>query len=341
MLLSGCSGSDTKPEPEAVELKAAEGRIIDLPETELINEAMRLFQGGYYTVARDNFESLRTNYPLSPYSELAAIKSADCQFETNDFGPAAVAYEDFFKNHPVSESAPYALFMAARSNQLSNRGLGRDVAPLEKALELYTRLISNYPDSPYAENSAMFRREVQQALSDYEKVIAEYYRRRNALPAAETREKIRSDRWDAALAQADQAATSGPASIGIVAASVPLPVLPEPDPQAARGNRAVFQSQPDLVQNVECLSQDGRRVFLYLNRPVEDSAWQRRYQRVSPENGLITLKIPGASAQPRKFDCFGKEDLTIDSDGGIHLESELPARILELSKPDRLLIVLP
>ena len=349
LLLAGCGDKAAKPEPEAVELKRAEGRIIDLPEAELLSEGMRLFQGGYYTVARDNFESIRTNYPLSPYSEFAAIKSADCQFETNDFGPASVAYEDFFKNHPVSESTAYALFMAARSHQLSNRGVGRDIGPLEKARELYTRLIAEYPYSPYVESARKYKLDVETALSDYEKFVADYYRRRNAEPAADMREKLRSEKWDASLAAAESAQPGGPAPIGVVAACVPPPVLPPLEAQPAEEQASPSskgaaapgaQAQIDLIQHIECVSEGTRRVYLYLNKPIGDAAFARQYQRLSPQGGLISFRLPGASGQSRKIDCFGSGDLAIEKDGLVSIKSDLGARTLELSNPERLLVVI-
>ena len=87
----------------------------------------RYTQTGVFTVSRDAFRSIQTGYPHGAYAEYAEIKVADSFFELRNYKEAALLYEDFLTHHPSSQSTPYVLYQAARSNRMIHRGVGRDV----------------------------------------------------------------------------------------------------------------------------------------------------------------------------------------------------------------------
>lgn len=195
LLLSGCSG-DKKPEPKLAEIPTTSEKLaLDTPEAELYREGKRLYELGLFSVARDQFEAIKNGYPTGAFTEFAEIKSADCLFQTQDYSGAAGMYEEFAKNRPLSSSTPYILVMAARSHQLASNGVGRDSAPVEKAVEIYDRILHDYPDSPYRASILTWKQEAQQEMAATEKTILEFYEGRDKEKALAERKRVFEVRW--------------------------------------------------------------------------------------------------------------------------------------------------
>jgi outer membrane protein assembly factor BamD len=204
--LSGCSS--TPADPKAKELPSSEKVNIDASQANLFDAAQGLFQRELYSVAKESYESLRNGYPLGPYSEYSEVKYADAHFATGDYAAAGVLYENFVKDHPASAAVPYALFMAARSYHLSNKGVGRDPAPLDKARAGYEQLLIRYPNSVYAESAAQHKREVLEQLALYQLMVLEFYKNQDKEEAFRNRSKEFSESWEAYLSP--PAAPEGP-----------------------------------------------------------------------------------------------------------------------------------
>ena len=188
----GCGNSveeTLKPLGGATEIVEEKVASIDTPEAELFENGKRYYQVALYSQAKETFEAIRDGYPLGPYAEFAEIKIADCEFQTAQYGSAALLYEEFLKNHPASVSSPYVLMRAAQSYQLSHRGIGRDSTSLHKALELYDQLLTRYPDSMHAGLAKEQRAQTQEYLAAYEKMVIDFYRNKGSTPATESRNK--------------------------------------------------------------------------------------------------------------------------------------------------------
>ena len=193
LLLGGCSA--TTPENEATEVTKASLTVSAAAQLQLLKDAQESYEKELYTVARENFEKLRNSYPLGPYAEFAEIKIADSHYVQGQYSSAAAKYENFVKEHPASASLEYALIMAARSFQLSNRGIGRDPSSLNRALEFYNRVITDFPLGVYKQDAAQFRIETMVLLAQHERKLLEYYRRNNSEAAYSSRLSEFKIRW--------------------------------------------------------------------------------------------------------------------------------------------------
>lgn len=348
LILTSCSSSETAEPAQPTELRETDAPTVDTPEAQLFHEAKRLYRAGLYSVAVDSFESLRVNYPLSTYVEFAEIKIADARFESRDFGAASAAYEEFVKSHPASSTTPYAILMAGRSFQLTNRGVGRDIASLERAKEFYARLIEQHPSSFYARQARNYLREVSAAIADHEKFIMEFYRRKSNARAVEARSKVYEQKLIPAVAKLDEEN----AALKTVRASVEGEHVKSHAPallaairsDGATGKAASRQigasvptrtSEQELarldVQRVQCRA---NRIFLFLREPIPVAVKELR-----PQNGLVTLDLQGASSRSGNFDCFGKGDLTVSESGVLSFNSDKNWEILSVNNPPRLVIV--
>lgn len=195
ILLSGCS-EKAKPEPKLAEIPTTTEKLaLDTPEAELYREGKRLYELGLFSVARDQFEAIKNGYPTGAFTEFAEIKSADCLFQMQDYPGAAGLYEDFAKNRPLSSSTPYILVMAARSHHLSSNGVGRDPAPVEKAVEIYDQILRDYPSSPYRSSIETWKSEAQQEVAATERTIVDFYAGRKKEKALAERQRLYEIRW--------------------------------------------------------------------------------------------------------------------------------------------------
>ncbi len=345
-LLASCSGSETPKPSEPVELRTTEAPSTDTPEAQLFNEAKRLYRAGLYTIAIDSFESLRVNYPLSPYVEFSEIKIADAKFETNDFPQAAAAYEEFVKNHPASSITPYALLQAGRSNQLSNRGVGRDMASLEKAREMYSRLIQQYPQSFYVSQARTYLQQVAQTIADNEQFVMDFYRRKGNPKAVEARAKVYEDKLRPAVLQiaADLKASEGapaktapskPENPNVLAALRAPAAASTKHSETLRDASHASEQNADFgtlsIQRVQCRA---GKVFLFLREPYTTSVTEIR-----PNNGKVQLALNGLTARPTTQDCLATSDLSLSADATLTLASTKVWEVMSVDNPPRLMLV--
>lgn len=351
-----CSGKKA-PEPEAapVELQKSSIKAVDTPELTLFEQAKRHYTNGLYSSARENFEALRDTYSSGPYAEFARIKIPDAYFETGEYGTAASLYEEFIKAYPSSPSVPYAMLRTGRSYHLSSRGVGRDIAPIEKAKEQYDLLIEKYPSSPYASAAKEFRKAALVVLADHEKFIANFYEKQERGKAAEAREQSYSQKSveikrEAAERRASLPRRAPPSEVPAVIAAnrlqpgqqVQAPPLP---PQRRREDAPLLPEGDErlAVQKLECEHSGVRQIFVYLNQEVtEDKLLPKIAMRYFPTllgMGALNLKLPGVQAKQTVMDCFGRNDLSMTMEGSLTIAGAKQAELMTLSSPPRLLII--
>lgn len=348
-----CSSTKApEPEPAPVELQKSSIKAVDTPEVTLFEQGKRHYTNGLYSAARENFEALRDTYSSGPYAEFARIKIPDTYFETGEYGTAGSLYEEFIKAYPSSPSVPYAMLRAGRSYHLSSRGVGRDIAPIEKAKEQYDLLIAKYPGSPYASAAKEFRKAALVVLADHEKFIANFYEKQEREKAAEAREQSYSQRSGEIKKEALERRVAPPrrtTDIPQVIAAQRVRVDPSPPmplstlPRTRREDPLPQQDERLTVQKLECEHNGARQIFVYLNQEMsEEELIPKIVMKYFPHllgMGALNLKLPGVQAKQTVMDCFGRNDLSITSEGSITLAGAKQAELMSLTSPPRLLII--
>lgn len=199
-LCTACaSSSEPSPspaDPEAKEIKAKDA-IDDAegPEAEIFAEAKRLYEARMYSIARNNFQSIKDRFPLGSHANFVEIKIADCYFFNSEYNEAAKFYEGYLKNYPASPDSPYVELQAARAHVNSSSGTGRDRFPLERALALFDGMVEKYGGTAYGHAAERERAPVVQHLADYDRMIIDFYEKRGNTAAVEAREKLYRERW--------------------------------------------------------------------------------------------------------------------------------------------------
>jgi len=172
LIFSGCAWFETKEEKTA---------------QELIQDGVDYFEAGSYNKAIESFEKLRDWYPFSRYAILAELKIADAHFNLKEYADAIFAYEEFEQLHPRNEAIPYVIYRIARSyfNQIDT--IDRDQSNAAKALEVYGRLVAQYPNDAYAGMARSDMVACYQSLSGHEFYVGVFYYKQKKYKAAKAR----------------------------------------------------------------------------------------------------------------------------------------------------------
>lgn len=354
LLIAGCWGSDPEPAPEqeATELKPKEEVTTDATQDELIKTAKRLYEARMFSVARQSLQSLRDNYPGGPYALFSELKLADCFYYNHEYTEAAAAYQEYYKNNPGTPDVAYAKLQAARSFIHSNRGVGRDKGPLEKALGILDGLIADESGSPLIPEAKAERTIAVQRLADQEKLIAEFYERQDKPEAVKAREAAFKERWAPLLAKSSPAETKDrPMTLlkSTTRASLALPVpavarVGRNGPAApSRAGSAALSAGPAFaptgqgtvfLQRVQCKRGDYPFVSMEVSKvPAEgvDLAFP-------PQDGKVVFRLRGLVTDGLVMNCFGDKDLTITPEGVVTILMNRPVRLTSLPLPPRLLL---
>lgn len=154
---------------------------------ELVQDGVDYFEAGRYKRAIESFEKLRDWYPFSRYAILAELKIADAYFNLKSYNDAIFAYEEFEQLHPRNEAIPYVIYRIGRSyfNQIDT--IDRDQSNARKALDIYRRLVSQYPNDAYAGMARSDMVACQQSLSGHEFYVGVFYYKQKRYKAAKAR----------------------------------------------------------------------------------------------------------------------------------------------------------
>jgi outer membrane assembly lipoprotein YfiO len=322
--LIGCSTTanpPADPKTESHEVTKASIKAADAPELAIFMQAKQHFKHGMYTTAKERFDTLKNSFPDGAYSEYAQIKAADAQFESTNYTEAAAAYEEFFKAHPTSPSATYALFRQGRSQQVSSRGAGRDPAPLEKAVTIYSQIIEQFSTSPYAKLAAQYKNDALSTLAAHDELIAQFYERRDEHAAAAGRieegskklvQRTNSGEVEtvlASLAPRNSARETGPVPAPIVQAKRLL----AQDADDAGGNQIEHE---DIVDEVSAPVVMARRIpqrggLPSSKTPVQLSAPTLRAARIAAPPSGIEGADDDAAFQLVDLQCAPRPDRAV------------------------------
>jgi outer membrane protein assembly factor BamD len=135
LMLGGCSWFRPKEEKFA---------------QELASDGMDAYAGGDYRDAIQSFEKLKDFYPFSKYAILAQLKIADAYFHLEEWEEAIAAYQEFESLHPRNEATPYVVYQIGMSYFKQIDTTDRDQSTARQALETFSRLKKQFPESPYA-----------------------------------------------------------------------------------------------------------------------------------------------------------------------------------------------
>ena len=201
LFLSGCSVVDE------YFLPPADDTVQEIFESG--NDAMREKN---YSQAIVYYTRIKDEYPFSPYVIEAELALADAQYLDNEYLLAADAYKDFETLHPRHEAIPYVLYQIGMSLKNSYTSIDHSATPVNEALEYFTRLQQEYPDTEYGKNAAEQIAACRKTLAQRELFIANVFWGMENYQAAWTRYQYVVRTYPDVTEEAEYARTKGEAA---------------------------------------------------------------------------------------------------------------------------------
>jgi outer membrane protein assembly factor BamD len=142
-------------------------------------------------------EKLEARYPYGRFAQQAQLEVAYAHWKDGERASAVAAAERFIKLYPNHPNVDYAWYLKGLINFNEQQGLlafltsadmtDRDPKSGRDAFDAFKEVVTRFPDSKYAEDSAARMRYLVNALASHEVHVARYYMKRGAYIAAANR----------------------------------------------------------------------------------------------------------------------------------------------------------
>jgi outer membrane protein assembly factor BamD len=160
----------------------------------LYDEAKQAMNDGAYDKAVKYYEKLEARYPYGNYAQQAQIETAYAYYKQQEATLALAACDRFIRLHPNHPNVDYVYYLKGLVNFNEDLGLvghlsmqdltERDPKAAQDAFESFRALVTNFPDSKYADDAIKRMAYLVNALGSHEVHAARYYMRRGAYVAA-------------------------------------------------------------------------------------------------------------------------------------------------------------
>jgi outer membrane protein assembly factor BamD len=154
-----------------------------------------------YEKAVKAFETLQSRFPYGRYAQQAELEIAYSNFKQKEPEAALAATDRFIKQYPNNPHVDYAYYLKGLINFNEDLGLlarvitvkddlsEKDPKAARDSFDAFKELVTRFPDSQYAPDSALRMQYLINLLARHEIHVASYYLRRGAYVAAANRAK--------------------------------------------------------------------------------------------------------------------------------------------------------
>ena len=187
VLVAGCATSSEATKPVTYSMTAKQNYEKGLAELKDEN----------YHEAQKYFQFVRSKFPFSKYAVMAELAIADTSFERGNYTEAIDSYKQFMRLHPTHEKTTdgYAAYKIGQCYfkdmpddiWLLPPSYEKDQSAVSDALREVDDFVKKYPDSKYAKDAQVLRREALKRLVDHEVYVARFYLDRDHPKAAAMR----------------------------------------------------------------------------------------------------------------------------------------------------------
>jgi outer membrane protein assembly factor BamD len=154
----------------------------------LYTEGMVLFNAGEYQEAIEVFTRLKDYFPADEiYAPKADLRIADGNFFRKEYPESITRYLEFKKQYPFHPDIPYAEYQLGLCYYRQILSMDRDQKATARALSAFQNVVSNYPNTVFAQKSEEKIVFCQRRLAENELYVADFYLRKGKYAAAEKR----------------------------------------------------------------------------------------------------------------------------------------------------------
>ncbi|MES2958873.1 MAG: outer membrane protein assembly factor BamD [Pseudomonadota bacterium] len=164
---------------------------------QLYADAKDDMSSGSYDKAIKTLERVEGRAAGTLLAQQATLDLAYAQYRTGERAAALATLDRFIKLHPSSPALDYALYLRGVVNFNDNLGIlgslaqqdlaERDQQASRDAYQAFRQLVTQFPQSRYADDARSRMDYIVNALAGYEVHVARYYLRRGAYLAAANR----------------------------------------------------------------------------------------------------------------------------------------------------------
>ena len=231
VLLAGCNLFGTP--------KIKEEPIV-APDT-LYQQALGEMDKQRYVTAIETLERLQRQHPYSDFNEKAKLMEVYANYRIGRFEEAILAADRYLALYPSSKEVPYVLYLKGNAYFGQIKDITRDQDISRNAIETYTLIISNYPESEYAKDAREKLKVGVDQLAGKEMSVGRYYLGNGNYPAAINRFRVVAEQFQSSthIEEALYRLTEANLSLGLVSeAQTAAAVLGHNYPQSEWYKRA-------------------------------------------------------------------------------------------------------
>ncbi|WP_321365616.1 outer membrane protein assembly factor BamD [uncultured Desulfuromusa sp.] len=176
LTLTACGGSKIKPKTSA---------------EKYFREGEKYFESGLIEDAVASWEKVRDTFYSPELSMLAELKIAEAYYVSKRYEEAAMAYQEFLKQHPNDFRAPTILYRMGLSYYQQILSPDRDQTSTKNAMKSFQKLTQQYPDDPLAQEAGYLIQRCRTRLAEHEVYVGQFYlKRKQYQPAIKRLEDI-------------------------------------------------------------------------------------------------------------------------------------------------------
>ena len=169
LLLVACGGSKVKPQNSA---------------EKYFQEGERYFESNLYEDAISSWEKVRDTFYSPELSMLAELKIAEAYYVSKRYEEAAIAFNDFLKQHPNDFRAATILYRMGLSHYQQILSPDRDQTSTENALHSFRELIRRFPSDPQTQEAGYLIQRCRTRLAEHEVYVGRFYLKRKLFQPA-------------------------------------------------------------------------------------------------------------------------------------------------------------
>jgi len=177
---------------------SSKGKKDELPDNTpaetIYRDAQKALRDGQFEQAIKHYETLEARYPLGDYAQRAQLESAYAHYKYNEPDTALDTIDRFARMNPGSSELAYAYYLRGlvnfnRGSSIVDKVFPRSISDLDtvrqkEAFQDFSRVVTRYPDSKYAQDAQQRLQFLRNTLADSEISVARYYMAREAWLAA-------------------------------------------------------------------------------------------------------------------------------------------------------------
>jgi outer membrane protein assembly factor BamD len=167
-VLTACSGGGLFGPP-----KIKEEPIV--PAASLYQSALNDMDRQYYQTAIKSLEKLERQHPRDPLAEKGKLMLVYANYRSGELDEAVLAADRYLALYPSSKDVPYVLWLKATAYFAQIKDITRDQQLSRDAIDTYTLLINNYPQSEHAADAKEKLLVAYDQLAGKEMSVGRYY----------------------------------------------------------------------------------------------------------------------------------------------------------------------